>query len=223
MPLVTGQPSTDSPTEPPDPVTPRRRWPIGTLTVIGIAAVVAGGLLLGNLGSDTTATTTELPFTVEEVPGAAVVPTLPAAGAQDTDGEQAADFTVGLFDGSLFSLSGHQQDDGRPVFLNLWASWCPPCREEMPAINQASLAHPEVLFIGVAVEDDPVAAEEFGQEIGVSYPLAVEESDFFIEEYGYFGLPAAYLISADGIIVSKIFGGVDEEDLNDLILEYFGS
>ncbi len=210
-------PSAHPETNEPDPVTRRRRWPIGTLTLVAVAAVVVGGILLGTRSG---ASDTTLPFTVEDVPSAASVPALPVPGVAVPDGEVAPDFTVTLFDGTLFSLSAHLRDDGRPVFLNLWASWCPPCIEEMPAIQQASLDHPDVLFIGVAVEDDPVAAEEFGASVGITYPLAAEESDRFLVDYQYRGLPASYLISADGQIVGRVFGGVDTDDLDGLVEQF---
>ena len=76
-------------------------------------------------------------------------------------GSPAPDFTVELFDGTRFRLSDHLGDDGRPVVLNLWASWCLPCRAEMPELDEAARAHPEVLFLGVAVDDTRRAAEAF--------------------------------------------------------------
>ena len=67
----------------------------------------------------------------------------PAEAASTTVKEPAPIFSVETQEGE-FSLSEHIATDGRPVFLNLWASWCFPCREEMPAIDRAAAAHPEV-------------------------------------------------------------------------------
>lgn len=131
-------------------------------------------------------------------------------------------FSVPTNDGEEFSLSEHVTNDGRPIFLNLWASWCFPCREEMPAIDASSKAVPEVLFLGVSVQDSRSDAEEFGEEIGVTYLLGFDEDDVVDDAYKPLGLPASYLISGDGIIVEKIFGRVTEEDLAAKFATHFG-
>jgi len=136
--------------------------------------------------------------------------------------EIAPAFSVQTNDGGEFSLSEHVANDGRPIFLNLWASWCFPCREEMPAIDASSKAFPEVAFLGVDVQDSRSDAEAFGEEIGVTYLLGFDEFDVVDDAYKPFGLPASYLISGDGIIVEKIFGRVTEEDLAAKFATHFG-
>lgn len=131
-------------------------------------------------------------------------------------------FSVPLIDGGSFDLASHLSDDGRPVFLNLWASWCGPCRKEMPAIEEASLRHPGIRFVGVAVQDDPVAAEDFAREIGVTYDVGVDERDRVDTLYPAFGLPVTYFISGDGIILNRIFGEIDGERIDAEIATWFG-
>lgn len=131
-------------------------------------------------------------------------------------------FSVATTNGGQFALSEHIANDGRPVFLNLWASWCFPCREEMPAIDAASVAHPEVEFVGVAVQDSEADAAEFADEIGVSYILGFDNDGTVEDAYNPLGLPASYIISGDGIIVERIFGKVTEQDLADKFAEHFG-
>jgi thiol-disulfide isomerase/thioredoxin len=135
----------------------------------------------------------------------------PGATAQQ-DPEIAPSFTVPTADGE-FSLAEHLASDGRPIFLNLWASWCFPCREEMPAIDRSSQAFPEIMFIGVSVQDSRSDAEEFAEEIGVTYLLGFDERNEVDGAYRPLGLPASYIISGDGVIVERIFGKVSEEDL----------
>ncbi|MGI9528937.1 MAG: TlpA family protein disulfide reductase [Acidimicrobiia bacterium] len=142
------------------------------------------------------------------------------SGVGDT--EIAPIFSVPTTDGGEFSLSEHIADDGRPVFLNLWASWCFPCREEMPAIDAAAIAHPEVAFIGVAVQDSETDATEFAEEIGVSYVLGFDNDADVENTYNPLGLPASYIISGEGVIVERIFGKVTEQDLADKFAEHFG-
>ncbi len=162
-----------------------------------------------------------------EAPGAALddAPTLQelAAQADGPSGDDAApDFSVPTNTGTAFTLSHHLAEDGRPVILNLWASWCFPCRAEMPAIDAFATAHPEVAVIGVAVQDDVVAAEEFAEEIGVAYPLGFDEKDEVNDEYRPLGLPATFFISADGTIAKRHFGTVTEESLAADVAELFG-
>ncbi len=144
-----------------------------------------------------------------------------AADQGDASVEIAPIFSVETTDGE-FSLSEHLASDGRPVFLNLWASWCFPCREEMPDIDASSRAHPEVRFIGVAVQDSRSDAAAFAEEIGVGYTLGFDDDGLVDDAYRPLGLPASYLITPEGIIVERIFGKVTEETLDEIIAEHFG-
>lgn len=128
-------------------------------------------------------------------------------------------FEIEFLSGEVFSLEEHLATDGRPVFLNFWASWCFPCREEMPDIDEAAANHPEILFLGIAVEDDPGAARSFAQEIAVSYPLAIDESGTIAAKYPFFGLPTTWLISSDGTIVQQISGAIPPDTIEELVSE----
>jgi thiol-disulfide isomerase/thioredoxin len=138
------------------------------------------------------------------------------------DAELAPLFSVPTASGEDFSLAEHQATDGRPVFLNLWASWCFPCREEMPAINDASETLGDIKFIGVAIQDSRVDAEAFADEIGVTYTIGFDIENSVNAAYGPLGLPASYIISADGVILERIFGKVTEQDLAEKFAKYFG-
>lgn len=135
------------------------------------------------------------------------------AGGEDTD--LAPDFTVTTFDGRTFTLSQHLADDGRPVLLNLWASWCAPCRAEIPAISAWSQANPEVYVIGVAVEDVESAARELAAELQPSYELAMGD-EIFRSNYPSLGLPATYVIDESGRIDQIHNGILTEATIDDL-------
>jgi thiol-disulfide isomerase/thioredoxin len=137
------------------------------------------------------------------------------------DAELAPLFIVPTASGEDFSLAEHQATDGRPVFLNLWASWCFPCREEMPAIDAASETFTDVKFIGVAVSDSRADAEAFAEEIVVTYTIGFDTENAVDADYSPLGLPASYVISSDGIILERIFGKVTEDDLTQLFSKYF--
>ncbi len=141
-----------------------------------------------------------------------------AVAAQDV--EIAPSFSVPTSEG-VFSLAEHIASDGRPIFLNLWASWCFPCREEMPTIDRTAKAFPRIMFIGVSVQDSRSDAEKFAEEIGVTYLLGFDDQDEVDSAYRPLGLPASYIISSDGVILERIFGKVAEEDLAKKFAEHF--
>ena len=121
----------------------------------------------------------------------------------------------------LLTLADHLATDGRPVFLNMWASWCPPCRAEMPDIDAASESHEGVKFIGVASSDDPAESAEFATSIGIGYTIGFDEHGDLARAYEAPGLPASYIISADGVILERIFGSVTEGEIDEKLYRWF--
>ena len=130
-------------------------------------------------------------------------------------GATAPDFEVTLLDEGTFDLSDHLEADGRPIVLNLWASWCIPCRTEMPTLSEFARSNPDVLVLGVAVEDTLERASEFAAEIEVVYPLAMGDPAFETA-YPRLGLPVTYFIDGDGLVTDQHNGLVDAETLEEL-------
>lgn len=128
-------------------------------------------------------------------------------------GSPAPDFTVEVIGGGEFTLS---EAAGTPVVLNFWASWCEPCRSEIPDITTFAEANPGITVIGVAVEDVDEASREFAAEIAAGYPLALGTTE--VEDaYPRLGLPVTYVIDADGTVTEVFNGIVDENVLLDLV------
>jgi cytochrome c biogenesis protein CcmG/thiol:disulfide interchange protein DsbE len=128
-------------------------------------------------------------------------------------GKTAPDFTVEVIEGGEFTLS---EQRGRPVVVNFWASWCEPCRVEIPDISEFADAHPDVAVVGVAVRDAEQTAREFATEVGASYPLALGTED--VEDaYPTFGLPATYVLDEDGAVIAIFNGIVDENSLAEAV------
>ncbi|HEX6947347.1 MAG TPA: TlpA disulfide reductase family protein [Acidimicrobiia bacterium] len=130
-------------------------------------------------------------------------------------GARAPEFQVELIDGGTFDLSRHlDAEQPRAVVINLWASWCIPCRKEMPELSAFADAHPDVTVIGVAVQDSESASRAFAAEIGATYPLALGD-DTFEDAYPTPGLPATFVIDGSGRIEVIHHGIVDRADLEE--------
>ena len=128
-------------------------------------------------------------------------------------GSPAPTFVVPMLDGTEFDLADHIADDGRPVVLNLWASWCAPCRAEIPEISAWAAANPQAYVIGIAVEDQEAAARELAAELAPGYDLAIGDPEFR-SAYPTIGLPATFFIDRDGNVAELINGVVTEESLD---------
>lgn len=118
-----------------------------------------------------------------------------------------------------------QQLEGKTVVLNFWASWCGPCREEMPALQASSEQHgDDVVFVGVGAKNDKDAeARAFVEEFGITYPIGrdTEGGDAAAgqieEDFGVPGYPATFFITPDGMINQIVFGPLETEDLETYI------
>jgi thiol-disulfide isomerase/thioredoxin len=122
--------------------------------------------------------------------------------------EIAADFALKLFDGSDFRLSDHR---GKPVFINYWASWCIPCAEEMPAIEQVYKEYGKkgVIFIGIAIEDTETKAKLFSDRFKLSFPVGLDPGEIH-KSYPLYGVPTTVFVDKQGKINYLHMGGVTE-------------
>jgi cytochrome c biogenesis protein CcmG, thiol:disulfide interchange protein DsbE len=185
---------------------------LSTWLILGgvFVAAMAVTIAIGTRGSSTETTFPDLGDI------AAQDPNLPSTA------EPAPTFVLPTLDGGTFDLADHISTDGRPVVLNLWASWCGPCRAEMPAINQSATEHPEVAYVGVSVKDDVGDATAFAGELGISYTIAFDDGTVD-EAYPVLGLPATFFINGDGVLLETHFGAVTVDSLDEEIAALFGS
>lgn len=122
-----------------------------------------------------------------------------------------------LFDGGIWRLSVHLAEDGRPVILNLWASWCLPCREEIPELSTFAVDNPDWAVIGVAVNDREADARALAEELAPSYPVGMDATGTLRDRYASFGMPVTYVIDPSGVIRHQIEGGITAAELESLL------
>jgi cytochrome c biogenesis protein CcmG, thiol:disulfide interchange protein DsbE len=112
---------------------------------------------------------------------------------------------------------------GRPVVLNFWASWCVPCRSEMPALQAAHQRLADrVVFLGVNHQDSRTAAIDLLDETGVTYPSGRDPGGEVAASYGLYGLPATVFIGPDGELLATRTGEISETELDQTVTELFG-
>lgn len=124
-------------------------------------------------------------------------------------GQTAPDFKMILFDGDEISLESLR---GKTVFLNFWASWCLPCREEARDLEAAWHGYKErkedVVFLGINIQDKKENALAFIKEFGISFPNGPDPSGKLAVDYGVWGIPEGFFISPQGTITYKHTGGL---------------
>jgi len=123
----------------------------------------------------------------------------------------APDFSVEDMDGAVHTLSAYR---GKVVILNFWATWCPPCREEMPSMERAwqKLRHEDIVMLAVNVGEDEDTVFEFTASYPVEFPLLLDRKSEVIGNWPVRGLPTTFVIDPQGKIVYRAIGGRDWDD-----------
>ena len=221
----TGQPvpgSGETPVDasPPEASPPARRTLIGPFTArqIGLAnaIVVVVGLVLflvtrpiGGSGP-TAATDPGATFyrISAETQGLDLWQRAPELGG--TNGGNAVTLTD--LDGRPLTLAALRR---HPVWINFWATWCPPCQRETPSLRDAYEAHRAdgLMLVSIDVQEDAGTVREYATRYGLTYPIGLDVTGAVFRSYLIFGLPSHYFLDRDGIIRGRYFGPLSPEQI----------
>jgi thiol-disulfide isomerase/thioredoxin len=181
-----------------------------TAALLATAAVVAAlGTRGGEPGDVARTVVVETPVPLDERPPPDRREPLPDLVLDGFDGAEPVD------------LAAYR---GRPLVVNLWATWCDPCIEEMPDIERvAADLGDRVAILGVNTRDAPANAAEFARDLGISYDLAADPAGDLFREVGAFGMPTTLLVTADGTITYRHTGLLDADGLRRLVDERLGA
>lgn len=137
--------------------------------------------------------------------------------------------SVGTAPGQVAPVFATTGDDGQPlnlddfrgqiVLLNFWATWCAPCRIEMPEFEEVYTSHADEGFVVIAVNNAETRAtvQAFREELGLSFPLAMDEDASIQSRYGIINYPSTFLLDREGRILSAHFGALTVAQIRDLV------
>ena len=128
-------------------------------------------------------------------------------------GDAAPDFTVTDINGHKLSLSDYR---GKVVLLDFWATWCTPCREEIPHFVEMQEKYGPQGFqvVGISMDDDAKPVREFYQKFKINYPVAVGDDKLAQSFGGVLGLPVNLVLDRQGRIVKKYLGATEASEFD---------
>lgn len=129
-----------------------------------------------------------------------------AGNVGNQKGNTAADFSLEALEGGAGNLRDYR---GKVVVLNFWASWCAPCRAEMPDMQTvySELRDRGLVVVGVNQGESVEKVGAFAREFGLTFPILLDESQSIARKYGVRSYPTTFIISRDGVIRNVIVGG----------------
>jgi thiol-disulfide isomerase/thioredoxin len=166
--------------------------------------ILAAALFVLSCGAGKTEAQNSVPHTVEQAFAAAGIPLLRASA-------DPVDFSLPLLEGGMVKLSALR---GKIVFLNFWATWCPPCRAEMPAIESLHqrFADKGLEIIAVDCAEETAAVQTYITNAGYTFPVALDTNGKTSGSYGVSAIPTTYIIDHNGKIISRVVGSLRWDD-----------
>lgn len=147
----------------------------------------------------------------------AVTVTATAQGAAPRVGKPAPDFELTLLDGTKVRLSDYR---GRPVWINFWASWCPPCRAENPDIQDVYEAHKDehgLVLLAPAIGERREDVAGYMERADLHYPVGLDTDTQIAANYRVLGIPTHVFVDADGIVREIRVGAMSKKTMEKMI------
>ena len=177
------------------------RRPLQAILALGVVVIAVTALyfLLMPLGSDDDSTSTTV-------------------GGHPLLDEPAPEIDLLTLEGEPLTLSSLR---GRPVLINFWATWCPPCREEFPMMvdSYAEHADADLEIVGVLSKDLPDGARDFTEDMGAAWPVVDDPDQVAWDDYLIAGLPTSYFVDTEGVVRAFSLGGFTESGLDSLLAQ----
>lgn len=185
-----------------------------------LAAAALTGLLAGctSAGGDTGAAAGDDDVTAVDT---VLEPCPEQSEAEAADGEALPAVSFDCLGGGELDLA---RAPGVPTVVNLWASWCGPCREELPLMQQlADDAGDRVRVVGIVSRDGVPQADSFAADASITFPGAYDRDGELMAHLGLNGLPFTFFLDADGALVHSEVGQIDTvEELRALVADHLG-
>jgi len=151
-------------------------------------------------------------------PGAAgssqvITLTAAASGPAPRVGEPVPDFRIRLLDGEYLQLSDLR---GQPVWINFWATWCPPCRAETPDIQEVYEKYKDdgLVVIAVSIGEDPCTVRAYQERTGTTFPMGVDGDTSIAAMYRIVGIPTHFFVDGDGILREWRIGAMSKKTMD---------
>lgn len=132
-----------------------------------------------------------------------------AGPAEQVVGTTLPDETLSGLSGGALRLDAYR---GTPVLVNVWATWCGPCRREMPALERLSIAERgRLAVVAVDQREDPAVVRAFVKRFGVTFPVGIDDAQALGTELHLIGLPSSFFVDRDGVIRDAVDGEMTYE------------
>lgn len=184
---------------------PKRGLPVNLIVIAVIALFVGVGLAVLVLGSNNASQT-----------GVIAIPT--SSRTLIREGMPAPQFALNTLEGQPMNLADLK---GKAVLVNFWASWCPPCLEETPALieayNELKAENPNIEFVGIGTNDDKANLVKFAENNNVPYVMVDDADGKVSDAYAVRGMPTTFFIDANGIVRNVWNGEIKKDKVLELM------
>lgn len=184
-----------------------------SFAILALAVVI---LVVNILKPDSTESEKKTTAPSEEISGEEDIPGAKLSALRE--GAEAPDFELNTLEGETVKLSDYR---GKKVILNFWATWCPPCKAEMPHMQKFYEENKdkgvEILAVNLTNMDKGVEeVKTFVKENGLTFPIPLDEEGNAGTTYQAFTIPTSYILDENGVITKKIVGPMDENMMKEL-------